>query len=98
MVTYYLDGTNKTTYYKFSTLNKSNENKQLVKSLVNLNIRENPSVDTNILGLLKKDEVASLLETKTFTNSIWYKIETNDKKVGWVAGKYYNYTLAQILN
>lgn len=50
-----------------------------------INIREQPTVDSNDLGDVYKGEIYTILDTKETLLYTWYQIRTSHNVVGWVA-------------
>ena len=62
----------------------------------NLKLRDHPTLDGLTIALLKKDSFVNVIEESTFKSTIelngkeisdvWFKINTEDGKIGWVHG------------
>jgi uncharacterized protein YgiM (DUF1202 family) len=65
-----------------------------VSKVSRLRIRENPKLDSEIIGFLAKGESVRLLDKSTFTYRVedqvdyWCRVETSTGVRGWVFGGY----------
>lgn len=104
LVTYFEDHTHQTDYFYFNTENNAvveeqpSDTVKQARSLVNLNVRQQPSISSRIVDRLYVGEVVEVTDTRTYTNSTWYKIETTDGNTGWIAARYYRFTLAVLVD
>ena len=64
--------------------------KGIVKDCMNLNVRNKPSIDSEILGTIHKNFEVTLLDD---TIDGWYKIEAKGIGIGFCMSKYINVKL-----
>ena len=64
--------------------------KGIVKDCMNLNVRNKPSIDSEILGTIHKNFEVTLLDD---TIDGWYKIEAEGIGIGFCMSKYINVKL-----
>ncbi|RDI44110.1 SH3 domain-containing protein [Falsibacillus pallidus] len=73
-----------------SSPSSGNQTMMAVVKVDNLNVREEPSLNGNIVGSVKSGERVKLIEEK----NDWMKIELSQGSTGWVAGWFMEKTMA----
>jgi uncharacterized protein YgiM (DUF1202 family) len=53
-----------------------------------LNYRENVGTNSRLLGQFKNGDILKVLNKKDYNNVTWYLCLGDNKKFGWVSGKY----------
>ena len=70
----------------------------------NLRLRENYNLNSDVIVLLPKNEVVSVLEISPYREKIgnmyehWYKVKTANNEIGWVYGYFLDRNIPQINN